>query len=87
MGKKLLVLQKELSESKEREKHLKTRIHLWMDKAREERRMLKVLILQYEMVNTHLRKTIKYYRENSIKLFLLFLYKKYENWKEGRRVK
>lgn len=83
MDRKLLTIQRELSESKDREKLLKLRVGVWRDRAIKERRMLKVMTLQYERMLRDFRKIIDDFKSNAFKLFALTLYERYKNWREG----
>lgn len=86
MDKTIQQLEKEISDKKKQEKLLKERVSKWRGEALESKRMLKMLITQYERVIKEHKKIIEDFKRHATKLFILAIYEKYKSWKERRRI-
>ena len=80
-------LEKEIADKTKQEKVLKERASKWRNEALEARRMLKSLITQYERIIKEYKKMVDDFKANASKLFLVYIYEKFQSWKEGRRKK
>lgn len=81
----IALLQKELLAKEKNEEVLKKRLSIYRNEAQGYKRRMKIMVVQYEDVITEQRQIIKELMNNSPKLFALYLNKKFQNWKEGRR--
>lgn len=83
MDEKLSTLERNLSESKKREKLLKERVSVWRTRALADRQMLRVMALQYERIIRLFQKNIEDFKKHAFKLFVVSLHERYKNWREG----
>ena len=83
MDKSFSQLEKELAESKNREKHLKVRVSTWRQRALEAKRMQKSMVSQYERVVREWQKMYYELLTNGWKLLATKIVLKYKEMRGG----